>query len=395
ALGAEVALTACDATDRAALAEVLAAIPDEAPLTGVIHTAGVLDDGVLDSLTPDRYEAVFRAKAASALALHDLTRDLDLAVFALFSSSSGAVGNAGQANYAAANAYLDALAEQRRAQGLAATSLAWGVWGGDGMAADHRAAEAARRTGIRPLDPDLAVVALRRAVMDGRPTEVVADIDRDRFVRSFTAVRPSPLLGEPAVTEHQTAGDTGEGTTGDALREKLAGLSPAKRTRAVLDLVRGRAAAVLGHSTVDVVGADRAFRDLGFDSLSAVELRNQLGAATGLTLTATLVFDHPNPADLADHLLSLLVPDEGPGDGAGDGDPDPSGIRALLASVSMNQLREIGVLDPLMKLAAQQAAASDGAAAGRAPDAYDESIDAMDVADLVQAALDGNSSQER
>ncbi|MER7991240.1 type I polyketide synthase [Streptomyces noursei] len=395
ALGAEVTLAACDAADRDALAEVLAALPDEAPLTGVIHTAGVLDDGVLDSLTPDRYEAVFRAKAASALALHDLTRDLDLAVFALFSSSSGAVGNAGQANYAAANAYLDALAEHRRAQGLAATSLAWGVWGGGGMAADHRAAEAARRTGIRPLDPDLAVVALRRAVMDGRPSEVVADLDRDRFLRSFTAVRPSPLLGEPTATEHQAAGDGGEGATGDALREQLAGLPPAKRTRAVLDLVRRRAAAVLGHPTADAVGADRAFRDLGFDSLSAVELRNQLGAATGLTLSATLVFDHPNPAELADHLLDQLVPDEEPGQGAADDEADAAGVRALLTSVPMKRLREIGVLDSLLKLAAEQAAASDDAATTTADDAYDASIDAMDVADLVQAAFDGNSSHER
>ena len=394
ALGAEVTLTACDVADRDALAEALAAIPDGAPLTGVIHTAGVLDDGVLDSLTPDRFEAVFRAKAASALALHDLTRDLDLAVFALFSSSSGVVGNAGQANYAAANAVLDALAEQRRAQGLAATSIAWGVWGGGGMADGHRAADVAQRIGIRPLDPDLAVVALRRAVMDGRPTEVVADIERDRFVRSFTAVRPSPLLGEPAVAEHEAA-DSG-GTTGDALREKLTGLPPAKRAEAVLDLVRTRAAAVLGHPTADAVGADRAFRDLGFDSLSAVELRNQLGAATGLSLTATLVFDHPHPADLAHHILSLLVPDEGPGQGAGDADLDSSGIRALLASVPMSRLREIGVLEPLMKLAAEQSAASNGeTAATTAADAFDDSIDAMDVADLVQAALDGNSSQER
>nr|WP_245689805.1 type I polyketide synthase [Streptomyces chattanoogensis] len=401
ALGADVTLTACDAADRDALAKVLADIPETAPLTGIVHTAGVIDDGVLDSLTPDRFEDVFRAKAASALALHDLTKDLDLAVFALFSSSSGAVGNAGQANYAAANACLDALAEQRRAQGLAATSLAWGVWGGGGMAADQRAADVARRTGIRPLDPDLAVVALRRAVMDGRPTEVVADIARDRFVRSFTAVRPSPLLGEPAVDAgHPAAGDTGEDTTGDALREKLTGLPPAKRTEAVRDLVRTRAAAVLGHPTADAVAADRAFRDLGFDSLSAVELRNQLGAATGLNLTATLVFDHPNPAALAAHLLSLLVPDEDPGErqgegAAGDGDLDSSGIRALLASVSVAQLREIGVLEPLLKLAAEQTAASGAEASATAADAYDESIDAMDVADLVQAAFDGNSPQER
>ncbi|MEV0375615.1 type I polyketide synthase [Streptomyces sp. NPDC050636] len=399
ALGAEVTLAACDAADRDALAEVLADIPDQAPLTGVVHTAGVLDDGVLDSLTPDRFEAVFRAKAASALALHDLTRDLDLAVFALFSSSSGAVGNPGQANYAAANAYLDALAEQRRAQGLAATSIAWGVWGGGGMAAESRAADVAQRTGIRPLDPDLAVVALCRAVMDGRPTEVVADIERDRFVSSFTAVRPSPLLGEPAAADgHHPVGDTGEQTTGAALREKLTGLPPAKRSAAVLDLVRTRAAAVLGHPTADAVGADRAFRDLGFDSLSAVELRNQLGAATGLGLPATLVFDHPNPADLATHILSRLVPDEGPGETADDGDMDSSGIRALLASVSVAQLREIGVLEPLMKLAERTAGAGGGTAAGTATDAYEEStdayeesIDTMDVDDLVRAALDGDA----
>ncbi|MEU7642375.1 beta-ketoacyl reductase, partial [Streptomyces sp. NPDC039016] len=396
ALGAEVTLAACDAADRDALAAVLAAVPDDAPLTGVIHTAGVLDDGVLDSLTPDRYEAVFRAKAASALALHDLTRDRDLAVFALFSSSSGAVGNLGQANYAAANAYLDALAEHRRARGLAATSVAWGVWGGEGMAADQRAADLAQRTGIRALDPDLAVVALRRAVMDGRPTEIVADLDRDRFVRSFTAVRPSPLLGVPAGTEDQAAQDSGAGATADALREQLTGQTPAQRARTVLDLVRSRAAAVLGHPTADAVGADRAFRDLGFDSLSAVELRNQLGAATGLTLAATLVFDHPNPSELADHVLARLVPDEGPGqDAAGDDEADAAGIRALLTSVPMKRLREIGVLDPLLKLAAEQAAASDDAAATTADDAYDASIDAMDVADLVQAAFDGNSSHER
>ncbi|GCB89534.1 putative polyketide synthase [Streptomyces noursei] len=396
ALGAEVTLAACDAADRDALAAVLAAVPDDAPLTGVIHTAGVLDDGVLDSLTPDRYEAVFRAKAASALALHDLTRDRDLAVFALFSSSSGAVGNLGQANYAAANAYLDALAEHRRARGLAATSVAWGVWGGEGMAADQRAADLAQRTGIRALDPDLAVVALRRAVMDGRPTEIVADLDGDRFVRSFTAVRPSPLLGAPAGTEDRAAQDSGAGATADALREQLTGQTPAQRARTVLDLVRSRAAAVLGHPTADAVGADRAFRDLGFDSLSAVELRNQLGAATGLTLAATLVFDHPNPSELADHVLARLVPDEGPGqEAAGDDEADAAGIRALLTSVPMKRLREIGVLDPLLKLAAEQAAASDDAATTTADDAYDASIDAMDVADLVQAAFDGNSSHER
>ncbi|WP_435844891.1 type I polyketide synthase, partial [Streptomyces klenkii] len=395
ALGAEVTLAACDAADRDALAAVLAGIPAEAPLTGVVHTAGVLDDGVLDGLTPDRFEAVFRAKATSALALHDLTRDLDLAVFVLFSSTSAAVGNPGQAGYAAANACLDALAEQRRADGLAATSIAWGAWGGGGMAGDDRAAAAARRTGIRPLDPDLAVTALRRAVMGGRPTEVVVDVEHDVFVRHFTAVRPSPLLAElPGGTAPRPAGHPDEEAPGTALAERLTGLPPAQRSAAVLDLVRTRAAAVLGHPTADAVGADRAFRDLGFDSLSAVELRNRLNAATGLSLAATLVFDHPNPEDLAGHILGLLVPeDEVPETDADD--LDQAGLRALLASVPLARLRESGVLEPLLKLAAEHSAVTGGEAATAEAHAYDESIDAMDVDDLVRAALDGNSHHER
>ncbi|MHA7962373.1 type I polyketide synthase, partial [Streptomyces sp. L500] len=406
ALGAEVTLAACDVADRAALAALLADIPDETPLTGVVHAAGVLDDGVIDGLTPERFAAVHRAKAASALALHDLTRGLDLTVFALFSSASATVGNPGQANYAAANALLDALAERRRAEGLAATSISWGAWAGGGMAADARATAAAQRTGIRPLDPRLAVTALRRAVMENGPTEVVAEVEPARFVRAFTAVRPSPLLAELAPAgDPAPAGpggdDTAPGADGAALREKLAGQSAAQRTETVLNVVRTRAAAVLGHTDADAVGADRAFRDLGFDSLAAVELRNQLTAVTGLTLAATLVFDHPTPVDLAAHVLRELLPGAGHGDdgtaedggidgGIGDG-IDQAGIRALLASVSVAQLREIGVLEPLLRLAATTAAADD-ATTGRPADpdgGYAESIDEMDVDALVRAALDG------
>nr|WP_308297042.1 SDR family NAD(P)-dependent oxidoreductase [Streptomyces sp. UNOB3_S3] len=400
ALGAEVTLAACDVADRDALTGLLANVPDGAPLTGVVHAAGVLDDGVIDGLTPERFAAVHRAKAAAALALHDLTRDLGLTVFALFSSASATVGNPGQANYAAANALLDALAERRRAEGLAATSISWGAWAGGGMAADARATAAAQRTGIRPLDPRLAVAALRRAVMENGPTEVVAEVEPARFVRAFTAVRPSPLLAELAPAgDPAPAGpggdDTARGADGAALREKLAGRSAAQRTETVLNVVRTRAAAVLGHTGADAVGPDRAFRDLGFDSLAAVELRNQLTAATGLNLAATLVFDHPTPADLAAHVLRELLPDAGHGDstaadGGADDGVDQAGIRALLASVSVAQLREIGVLEPLLRLAATTAAADDGTTGTADPDAYADSIDEMDVDDLVRAALDGN-----
>ncbi|WP_232543351.1 SDR family NAD(P)-dependent oxidoreductase, partial [Kitasatospora aureofaciens] len=379
AAGATVTITACDVADREALAAVLAAVPADQPLSAVVHAAGVLDDGVIDGLDPDRFTAVHRAKAASALLLDELTADQDLAVFALFSSASAAVGNPGQGNYAAANALLDALAERRRAHGRAATSIAWGAWGGGGMAADTRAAEAARRTGIRPLDPAAAVSALRRTVLDDAPTTLVADVDPERFVRAFTAVRPSRLLAQlPGYAEPQgPGGDTGNGRE---LRAELAGLPPARRAATVLGLVRGRAAEVLGLPGIEAVGPDKAFRDLGFDSLGAVELRNRLGAATGLDLSPTLVFDHPSPSELAEHLLGLLL--TGPGQDSRDAEPERDRLRALLESVPLDRLRRSGVLDELLKLAD---GAADGGAAEDAED--DDAIDAMDLDDLVQAAL--------
>ncbi|MEV5217511.1 type I polyketide synthase, partial [Streptomyces albidoflavus] len=402
ALGAEPVITACDTADRRALAAVLGAIPEDAPLTGVIHTAGVLDDGVVDGLTPERFATVFRAKVASALLLDELTRAHDLEVFALFSSASAAVGNPGQGTYAAANAVLDALAEQRRAEGLPATSVAYGAWGGEGMADGVRAAALARRTGIRPLDPDLAVLALRQVVTGSDPVAVVADVDPDRFVRAFTTVRPSSLLAEmPAYAALKKAASAGgeAADSGPSLRDRLARLPESRRTQTVLTLVRERAAEVLGLTGTDQVGPDRAFRDLGFDSLGAVELRNQLGAVSGLTLSATLVFDHPTPAALAAHILGQLLPAGTPGapatDGAGE---EERAVRAALAQVPMDRLRDSGLLDQLLDLAGQDPAGTgtdQEAEPSGAGDAYDASIDAMDVDGLVQAALNGNPDEER
>ena len=374
-LGAEVNIVACDAADRDALAAVLAEIPERAPLTAVVHAAGVLDDGVLDALTPERFAAVFRSKVAPALVLDELTRELDLSVFALFSSASAAIGNLGQANYAAANAVLDALAEQRRARGLPATSIAWGAWGGSGMAADGRALAAARRTGVRPLDPDLAVLALRQLVMTADPTAVVADVEPDRFVRAFTSLRPSRLLADLPGYAELARGDAAQA---GGLSQELAGLPAARRTAVVLNLVRARAAEVLGHAGPESVTADRAFRDLGFDSLGSVELRNQLNAMTGLSLPATLVFDYPTPAALAEHIRRELDPDAASG---ADGDEE-SEIRSLLASIPVGRLRETGVLAQLLTLngAAPPPAAPSG-----------ESIDEMKVDDLVRAALNGTT----
>ncbi|NXY98974.1 SDR family NAD(P)-dependent oxidoreductase, partial [Streptomyces sp. BR123] len=297
-LGVEVSVVACDAADRDALRTLLAAEAEN--LTAVVHTAGVLDDGVLDSLTPDRFESVLRAKAVSALHLHELTVELgiELSAFVLFSSMSGTIGAPGQANYAAANAYLDALAEQRRAAGLAATSLAWGPWAEGGMAADDAMDARMRREGLPPMAPETAMAVLgQSAAASSDAALLVADVDWERFGPAFTVVRPSALFAE--LTETPAAGSVARGELGTGSPvERFAGLGVAELERELLGLVRAQVAAVLGHDGSEAVGADRAFKELGFDSLTAVELRNRLGAATGVTLPATLIFDYPSAAAL-------------------------------------------------------------------------------------------------
>ncbi|MEV0643008.1 type I polyketide synthase [Streptomyces sp. NPDC050619] len=383
-LGARVTLAACDVADREQLGELLAAIPDDLPLTAVVHTAGLVDDGVLDRLTPARFGTVFRAKAASALLLDELTRDRDLEVFALFSSATALVGNPGQANYAAANAALDALAERRRAEGLPATSIAWGVWGGGGMAGGAAAEEAMRRVGIEPMDPELAAEMLCRLVAESHPTALVAGLATDAFA-SPAAGRPRALLrGLPGHDRPQGAASERTAEPAGALRDRLAKLPPARRTEAVLDLVLARAAAVLGHRDPAAIGAERLFRDLGVDSLGAVELRNQLTAATGLPLAATLVFDHPTPLALAQHLTERLAPETPT---APDETPEDTRIRSALAQLPLDRLRETGLLDELLALSTDQEAAAPPA--DPEPDA---DIDAMALDDLVRAALQGHGA---
>ncbi|MBC3988451.1 SDR family NAD(P)-dependent oxidoreductase [Streptomyces sp. AC563] len=315
ALGTEVTVAACDIADRDALAAVLAAIPERYPLHAVVHAAGVLDDGVLDSMSVERVAGVLRPKVDGARHLHELTQGLDLSAFVLFSSLAGAIGGAGQGSYAAANAYLDALAQQRRAQGLAATSVAWGPWAEAGMAVDGALEDRLRRGGMAAMTPELAVKALQQA-LDLQETHLaVADLDWERFAPSYTAVRASRLLDEMPearrVLEAATAGGTTAGfeTGGSELRERLAGLSEAEQERVLLDLVTTQVAVVLGFPSVESVESQRAFRELGFDSLTAVELRNRLDAATGLRLPATIVFDHPTPVALARRLRTDVVED--------------------------------------------------------------------------------------
>ena len=242
------------------------------------------------------------------------------------------------------------------------------------MAADGRALAAARRTGVRPLDPDLAVMALRHVVMAANPTAVVADVEPGRFIRAFTSIRPSRLLADVPGYAELIRGDSREV---GGLRRELAGLPAARRFAVVLNLVRARAAEVLGHAGPESVSADRAFRDLGFDSLGSVELRNQLNAMTGLALSTTLVFDHPTPAALAEHVLRELDPDAVTG---ADPDVDDSAIRSLLASIPIARLRETGVLAQLLT--------PDGTGAAPAAEPGN-SIDEMGVDELVRAALNG------
>ncbi|WP_283164965.1 type I polyketide synthase [Streptomyces sp. HU2014] len=312
ALGAGVTVAACDVADRAELAALLAGIPGDRPLTAVLHAAGVLDDGVLDGLTPGRIDAVLRAKLTAATHLDDLTAGLALDAFVLFSSVVGVWGNGGQAPYAAANAALDALAHRRRERGQRATSLAWGPWAGAGMAAGAGAATAFARDGVRALDPERALDALDRAVRADETSVIVAGVDWTAFAGP-SAPRGAWALfdGVPAVRAARSAAlETARmapGTAPAGERARLSGSLPEKeRRRELLDLVRTEAALVLRRGSAASVDPRAAFKASGFDSLTVLELRNRLAAATGLALPSSLLFDHPDPTTLARHLHDEL-----------------------------------------------------------------------------------------
>ncbi|MGW7704740.1 type I polyketide synthase, partial [Kitasatospora sp. NPDC054768] len=307
--GARVTVAACDAADRAALAAVLDAIPAEFPLTGVVHAAGVAETAPLDWTGPADVRTSTGGKVTGAAHLDELTAGLDLELFVTFSSIAGVWGSGGQGLYAAANAYLDALVQQRRSRGLAGLSVAWGPWAEAGMAVRGEAEDFLRKRGLPALDPKLAVTALAGAVDRRETCVVVADVDWERFAPAFTSSRPSPLLADLPEAAQRPAAEEPATEGGTALVRRLAAAPVPQRGRILLDLVRARAATVLGHGTAEAVGADRAFRDLGFTSLTAVELRNALGTETGLALPATLVFDHPTPGELAEHLAGELLED--------------------------------------------------------------------------------------
>ncbi|MEU7068420.1 SDR family NAD(P)-dependent oxidoreductase [Streptomyces sp. NPDC046161] len=353
ALGARAEIHALDTGDRSAVAALLSGVPAAHPLTAVIHAAGVLDDGAVTTLTPQRLDTVLRPKADAALHLHELTAHLPLSAFVLFSGAAGLLGRPGQANYAAANTFVDALAQHRRAAGLPAVSLAWGLWGEASGMTGHLSdtdLRRMRRSGIAPMDnaqglalfdralaaPDallvplrLDVPALRRERAAHGPGAVPALL---RALVPAAAGTPRAAATAPPAGPAGPGGDGGTGGAAPALARRLAGLDAAARGRELLALVRAEVAAVLGFTGPDAVEPARAFREIGFDSLTAVELRNRLNAATGLRLAAAVVFDHPTAQATAEHIDAELRAAADGGKEAGEA--ALAGLDALEAAVA-------------------------------------------------------------
>ena len=307
-LGARVRIEACDVSDREDLAKLVDSIAQEYPLRGVVHTAGVLDDGMIESLTAERIERVLAPKADAAWYLHELTQGMDLQVFVLFSSAAGALGGPGQGNYAAANAFLDALAEHRRAQGLAGVSLAWGLWeqtsemtGGLSEADRSRMA----RTGIGVLPTERALELFDTALEESEALLLPVPLDLQALrVQARTGTLPSFLNGLVRLPTSRRSNEQHA-----SLARRVRAAPENERESIVLELLRTQIAAVLGHNSPETIDIHRPFKDLGFDSLTAVELRNRLNTTTGLHLPATLIFDHPTTTTLTTHLLQQLTPD--------------------------------------------------------------------------------------
>ncbi|MGR3939654.1 KR domain-containing protein, partial [Streptomyces sp. BRA346] len=300
-------ITACDVSDRTALHHLIRAIPTEHPLTTVIHAAGIAENTSLAEIDLPHINEVLQPKALAATHLHELTKDHDLRAFVLFSSGAASWGGSRQAAYAAANTYLDALAEHRRLQGLPATSIAWAPWGDAGMASDEAVVDYYNRRGMNPLAPDLAVASLQHALDHDDITVTVADIDWEKFPVSFTAQRPSPLLTHLMPTPSSGV-DIPDATAAiSSLQQQLAGSTPAQQHQLLLHHLQTHAAAILGHTSTDDIPPAQPFQELGFDSLTAVEFGNRLTATTGIDLPPTLIFDHPTTNQLADFLRGRLV----------------------------------------------------------------------------------------
>ncbi|AGP53557.1 hypothetical protein M271_09725, partial [Streptomyces rapamycinicus NRRL 5491] len=307
AAGASVTVAACDVADREAVRELLAGVPAEVPLRGVVHTAGIVDDGVVEGLTEERVRRVLAPKVDAAWHLHELTRDMGLEAFVLYSSAAATLGAGGQGSYAAANAFLDALAQHRHAHGLPAVSLAWGLWAqASGITQNLNETDLARmdRLGIIPMATEDALALFDRSMHADRAAVLPVRLDLKAFRDRSMPVPPvlRQLVRRPV---RKAAAGNGSGP-GTEWRDSVAMVVPEERERLVLDMVRTHVATVLGRTDPYGIEERRALKELGFDSLTAVELRNQLSNITGLRLPTTLVFDHPTPAAIANVLLKQI-----------------------------------------------------------------------------------------
>ncbi|OBK15336.1 type I polyketide synthase [Mycobacterium asiaticum] len=390
ASGAEVHVVACDAADREALAKVLAGIPEQQPLTAVIHAAGTLDDAVVTSLTPDRVDAALRSKVDAAWNLHELTSGLNLSAFVLFSSIAGLAGASGQANYAAGNSFLDALAVYRHAQGLPAISLGWGLWDqASNMTEGLAAADLARfaRDGIVAMSSDEALELLDTALIVDEPFLLPAHIDLVALRAKFDAGTLPPmfvdLINAPA--RRQVDDSLAAAKSKSALLQRLEGLPEDEQHAILLDLVRSHIATVLGNTSPEAIDPDRAFQELGFDSLTAVEMRNRLKAATGLPLSPTLIFDYPNSAALAGYFHQELVGENTPA--TQPAAPGEEELRRVVASIPVKRLRQAGVLDVLLALANEKDGGLNGTNGTPHSGTDAKDIADMDLDDLVNAAF--------
>jgi NAD(P)-dependent dehydrogenase (short-subunit alcohol dehydrogenase family) len=332
--GATVEIAARDVSDRAQLHALLEGIDPDHPLGAVVHAAGVLDDGTIASLDPGRLERVLAPKAQAALHLHQLTEEMDLSAFVLFSSAAATIGSPGQGNYAAANSFLDSLAAYRRSRGLPATSIAWGLWAEEStITKDLGEADRRRmaRAGVKPISSDQGLGLLDAVLAGGGSFALAAPLDLPTLRAAARTGMLPPILGElvRAPARRPSAQD-------GALVRRLAGTPEAEREALVLELTLAEIAAVLGHPSGEEIDPDGAFQDLGFDSLSAVELRNRVNALSGLRLPATLVFDYPTPAGMARYLLGQIEPN---GAGGAPVEPELKRLEEGLASAGMDDER--------------------------------------------------------
>jgi NAD(P)-dependent dehydrogenase (short-subunit alcohol dehydrogenase family)/acyl carrier protein len=335
-LGATVTVVRCDMADRDEVAAMIERVTlDGGPIRTVVHAAGVGGLAPLVDTTPAEFAEMVAAKVAGAMHLDELLGPDTVDSVVFFSSTAGVWGAAGQGLYAAANAFLDAFAHQRRSRGLPATSVAWGLWAGSGMRTDGYEATTARR-GIPAMDPDLAIVGLRQALADKEPFLTVADINWERFVPVFTAQRPRPLLNGVREVREMLAADTGQARTeveAATAMQRIGRLSGPQRAAALLDLTRTEVAAVLGHDDPKKIDKRLVFRDAGLDSMTAVDLRNRLAASTGLRMPAAVIFHHPTILELTQYLEERLFPAADDNTGMPDHTPAPSGADEALAVI--------------------------------------------------------------